>query len=92
MWTLGSSKITNCFSAMPIDQCNEQNNEIVKVLGGAIGLTENPSAFCKWMMAGPEQVRLLNEFESDIFQVPDNQFHHKEGIWVQNHLKNKQIA
>ena len=38
-------KITRRFSAMPIDQAHEQNNEVVKSSGGAVGLTENPSAF-----------------------------------------------
>ena len=56
-------KTTNRFSAMPIDQAHEQNNAVVKQSGGAVGLTENPSAFRKWMTAGPEQARLLKEFE-----------------------------
>jgi len=43
-------------------------NKMVKGSDGAVGLTENPSAFDKWMMAGPEEARLLNAFESDIFQ------------------------
>jgi len=50
---------------MPIHQCHEQNNELVKGSGGAVGLTENPSAFRKWMMAGPEQAKLLKEFECE---------------------------
>ncbi len=44
-------KTTNRFSAMPIDQAHEQNNELV---WGAVGLTENPSAFRKWMIAGSD--------------------------------------
>ena len=36
-------KTTNRFSAMPVDQAHEQNNEHVKGSGGAAGLTENPS-------------------------------------------------
>ena len=35
-------KTENAFSAMPLDQGHEQNNEMVKGDGGAIGLTENP--------------------------------------------------
>ncbi|KAJ8037688.1 hypothetical protein HOLleu_18574 [Holothuria leucospilota] len=57
------NKTNNRFSAMPIDQAHEQNNEFVEGSGGAIGLTENPSAFRKWMVSGPEQARLLEEFE-----------------------------
>ncbi|EDO32802.1 predicted protein [Nematostella vectensis] len=33
------------FSAMPFDQAHEQENKIVKSAGGAVGLTENPTAF-----------------------------------------------
>ena len=58
-------KTTNRFSAIPIDQAHENNNEIVKGSGGAIGLTENPSAFRKCMLAGPEQARILQEFEKN---------------------------
>jgi hypothetical protein len=39
-------KTTNRFSSIPIDQDHEQNNELVKGSGGAVELTENPSA-CK---------------------------------------------
>ena len=46
-------KTTNRFSSMPIDQAHEQNYELVKGSGVAVGLTENPSAFRKWMIAGP---------------------------------------
>ena len=34
---------------MPMDQTHEQNNEVIKSTGGAIGLTENPSTFRKLM-------------------------------------------
>ena len=51
-------KTTNRFSALPIDQAHYQNNELVKGTGGAVGLTENTSAFKKWI-----QARLLTEFE-----------------------------
>lgn len=51
------------FSAMPLDQAHEQNNEKVKHSGGAIGLTTNPAALKRWMIAGPEQARILDEIE-----------------------------
>lgn len=44
------SKTRNRFSAMPIDQAHKQNNALVKGSGGAVGLTENPSAFRKWVI------------------------------------------
>ena len=31
--------------------------------GRAVGLTENPKAFKRWIIAGPEQAKLLTEFE-----------------------------
>ena len=48
---------------MPIDQAHEQHNAVVKGSGGAVGLTQNPSAFRKCLLAGPEQARLIEEFE-----------------------------
>ena len=56
------------FSSMPIDQAHEQNNALVKGEGGAVGLTENPSALRRWMVAGPEMARMVSEFE----QLSDN--------------------
>ena len=46
--------------------------------GGAIGLTENPIAFKRWMLAGPEQARLLTEFESQFMEEEEN-------IWCKQH-------
>ena len=71
----------NRFSAMSIDQCHEQNNEVVKGSGGAVGLTENPSAFQKWILAGPEQARLLQEFEKEtVGEETRKHFHHEENL------------
>ena len=41
------------FSAIPIDQAHD---------GGAVGLTDNPSALRRWMIAGPEVARVIEEF------------------------------
>ena len=57
------TKTTTRFSSMPIDQAREQNNKLVKGCGGAVGLTQNPTASRKWMVAGPEQARIIQEFE-----------------------------
>ena len=43
------------FSAMSFDQNHEQENAILKVNGGIIGLTENPFALQKWAVIGPEK-------------------------------------
>ena len=54
---------SNKVSAMSVDQCHEQNNAVVKGSGGVIGLTRNPEALRRWMVAGPETARITTEFE-----------------------------
>ncbi len=56
-------KTTNSMSTIAIDQAHEHNNGQVKGSGGAVGLTENPSVLRRWMVAGPEFARMLQEFE-----------------------------
>ncbi len=51
------------FSAIT-DQCHEQNNAVIKESGGAVGLLMNPGALRRWTVAGPEIVRMVNEFEA----------------------------
>ena len=68
------------FSAIAIDQAHEQNNAMVKGDGGAVGLTENPSALRRWMLSGPEIARLVNEFEAGMApetNVGDTSLHHE---------------
>jgi hypothetical protein len=36
---------------------------VVKGEGGAVGLTENPSALKRWMISGREIARIVSEFE-----------------------------
>ena len=69
-WVLTKTK--RKFANMPLDQEHELNNETVKGSGGAIGLTENPAAPKRWMAAGPEQARILTEFE-ELHQSSDHQ-------------------
>ena len=57
-------------SGIRIDQAHEQNNGMVKGEGGAVGLTENPSALRWWMAAGPEMARAINEFEDSMTTEP----------------------
>ena len=47
---------------MPLDfKTHKQNNEIVKASGGAVGLTENPAAMKRCMIAVPEQAGILTD-------------------------------
>ena len=43
----------------------------MKGKGGAMGLTENPDAFQRWMVADPEQARLLTELEIEYLPEED---------------------
>ena len=85
-WVL--SKTNNIFSSIPIDQAHEQENAHVKDSGGCIGLTENPVAFRRWMLSGPELVRLLQQFEDDYLldndpDNPKNFRNHEQGLAAQ---------
>ena len=46
---------------MALDQSHEPANKEVKGERGAIGPTESPAEFQKWMLAGPEMARLVSE-------------------------------
>ncbi|WAQ98989.1 hypothetical protein MAR_023362 [Mya arenaria] len=70
-------KTARVSSGMAIDQGHEQNNAMVKGSGGAVGLTENPSAFRRWMVAGPELARITIEFET-AFTAQDDATGHLE--------------
>ena len=85
-------KTTNRFSAIPIDQAHENNNDIVKGSGGAVGLTENPSAFRKWMLAGPEQARMLKEFEASLSEGSEMHYHHEEGLSTQQSFRGQVLS
>ena len=81
----GKVVIHNKFSAMAIDQCHEQNNATVKESGGAIGLTTDPLALRRWIVAGPEVARIVVEFEeyASIAQEDGKHLHHEQYCSVQ---------
>ena len=79
-------KTNKVFSAISIDQCHEQMNKLIKGEGGAVGLTEDPQALERWMVAGPEISRLILEFETS-FQAPKpekSNLHHEQNLNTQN--------
>jgi len=51
------------FSLIAIDQAHKQNNAVIKDDGGTKGLTEDPTAFWRWMIAGPEVSHLVARYE-----------------------------
>lgn len=57
----------------------------MKGSGGCIGLTENPVAFRRYMLSGPELSRLWKQFESEYFSDndpdhPQNFLNHEQGL------------
>ena len=56
-------KTHRVFSSIQIDQAHEQNNACIKGDGGAVGLTDNPSALRRWMVAGPEVAGVIEVFQ-----------------------------
>ena len=73
-------KSGRAFSSIAIDQAHEQNNAVIKGDGGAVGLTENSSALRRWMVAGPEVIRLIGRYEavSGSKEVKKNIRHHEQ--------------
>ena len=69
-------RTTRSFSGMALDQAHEQLNALVKGEGGAVGLTENAAALRRWMVAGPEISRMVQEFEG-FSQRPESEHHTK---------------
>ncbi|KAG1679198.1 putative RNA polymerase II subunit B1 CTD phosphatase RPAP2 [Nymphon striatum] len=51
------------FSSIAIDQAHGQNNACIKGDGGAVGLTNNPAALRRWMIAGLKVARVIEEFQ-----------------------------
>ena len=85
-WVL--QKTQNIFSSMPLDQAHEQNNELLKGSGRVIGMTENLASLRRWIVAGPEQARLLKEFESQLSSnSEDAHKHHEQCLSVQELFK-----
>lgn len=50
---------------------------VVKESGGVIGLTNNPGALRRWMVASPEVARIVTEFEECAMKThsKDNRHH-----------------
>ena len=57
------ARTINKFTSMGIDQRHEQLNADVKGAGAAIGLIEDDNKLLRWMVCGPEEARMVREFE-----------------------------
>ena len=54
----------DAFSAIALDHAHEQVG-----VSGVVGLKENPGAFKRWMVAGPEVARMIEEFERSLSSI-----------------------
>ena len=79
------------FSALAIDQAHEQANALIKGDGGAIGVTEDPSALRRWMVAGPEVSRLVADYEiaSGTKEATKGSSHHERTMQAQRAFLDK---
>ena len=68
------------FSALALYQAHKQANANIKADGGAIWLTEDPSALIRWMVAGPEVSRLVSlyEMEAKTNETSEHTVHHEQ--------------
>ena len=71
-------KTEKSFSAIAPDQWHERNNAVVEGTGGAVGLTGDPHALRRWMVAGPDISRITTNFEGQVLRIlkkVDNKHH-----------------
>ena len=47
------------FSLIAIDQAHEQPNDVIKGRGRAVGLFDSLQALQRWLVSGPDIVRLI---------------------------------
>ena len=87
-------KIEKVFSSIALDQVHEQVNAQVKGKGGAVGLTENSAALRRWMIAGLEVARIIQEFkETSSKEVSEEKRrHHGQTPCVQAAFKKEVLS
>ena len=58
--------------------------------GGVIGMTHDPDLLRKWLVSGPQMVRLISSFEEYYLPDADIEFrHHSEGFSFQSQYQSK---
>ena len=60
------------FSKIGLDHKHEQLNGKIKGVCGAIGLKGNDSSLQRWLLLGPETVRLIDEFSIGLYQLEND--------------------
>ena len=78
------AQITEQFlSLIALNHNHKHENELIKGDGGAVGLTDNPTALKRWMAVGPEIARMVSEFEFtfELTKPCDKRhYEHREGM------------
>ncbi len=82
-------KSMKSFSNIATDHAHEQENATIKGNGGAIGLFQDENALLRWMVAGPEICRVIEEFEdsSGLQDLQPQTKHHEQNKSFQSHFK-----
>ena len=52
------------FSNIGVDQAHKQNNKLVKIDRGAIGIFENPEPLLRWSVTGPTVAKMRDEYNN----------------------------
>ncbi|CAB4025239.1 hypothetical protein ROHU_037104 [Paramuricea clavata] len=69
---------TRKFSGISEDQAHKQNNKLVKIDGGAIGILDNHTSMMKWIIAGREISRILRSFEVEEDRTEEDAPHQED--------------
>ena len=72
------------FSNIGVDQAHEQNNKLVKIDGGAIGILDNPKSLLRWSVAGPTVTKVCHEYDDPITVEKK---HHEDTRAVENKFR-----
>ena len=73
-------KTSHAFSMIPLGHNHEQENAKIKGEGGAVGLTEDPVALRRWLIAGPKIAQVVNEFETTFLSHKADDVRHHEQV------------
>ena len=77
------------FSNMALDQIHEQNNDLIKGVGGATHLInrEDDSALLRWEICGSELAGMISSFEDEVSVSNDKAAnygkHHEDTVFSQ---------
>ena len=92
-----TAKKSDSLSNIGEDQAHEQQNKIVKIDGGAIGILENDDALQEWATADPQIAEIL-EIAQNVNRVDDDvddgqfRFHHEDTAIFEGRFRKERDA